>query len=464
MSRDNRSILRKGVESLYGAIIITMLILSFIFIYTSYKEDQRRSYDSVMDSLNIEHERSLENIFVSDVNYSTKQIYVSSNINTKIIGVLIRGNSTILYFDLRNNSIILSSESSTALPIDLSEKIFNYAKQGYKIYLITKRGNLIPLNIDPYISNLDNSFLRNTIYNMFDYVFYAEKNVYYVIYGNWDVYIYNQSLGLPQIYPYVYLWDINTSYTIFKAPETTYIFLKRSSQNRGVLETKSWFKLPTILYAQDPTDLRIILDIYVDTPYLGKWTRITWGSGTTTIQYFYNGSIVVIVNASWIYPGGLIAYWRYDNYVDPRTYNLTIVVRNFGLELYIEATHTLVTKDAVNRFLSNLAWTGSTGDFYYPYIFSSVMFPGGSKYIGSDLHKYLNFTFTILQGSSRQTPEPQANEVDLYISVVNYINKVYSLSIVNVSRYDPVNGYIVASNGNKIFDLSPLIYYGWSYK
>ncbi|MGC9147824.1 MAG: hypothetical protein ACP5GI_00015 [Sulfolobales archaeon] len=463
MSRNNRSRIRRGIESLYGAILTTMLIISFISLYTMYKEDQRRSYEAIINSLNIEYERSLENIFISGVNYSSKQIYISSSIDTEIVSILASRNDTTLYIDLRNTSLKIPGGLPIALPIDLSEKIFNYAKQGYKIYLITKRGNLISLNIDPYMNNLGSSLTNNTIYSMFDYVFYAEKDVYYIVYGSWDVYIYNQSLGLPQIYPYVYIWDINTSYTIFRAPESTYIFLKRSYQNRGIMETKSWFKSPTILYAQDPTDLRIILDVYLDPPYLGKWTRITWGSGTTSINYIYNGSVVIVINASWTYPGGLIAYWKYENYVEPKTYNLTVIVRNFGLELYIEATHTLVTKDAVNKFLSNLAWTGVTGDYYYPYIFSSVVFPGGSKYVGGDLYRYLNFTFSILKGSYGQTPEPQANEVDLYISVVGYVSKTYYLNIINTTKYSPVNGYIIASNGNKIFDLSPLIYYGWSY-
>jgi len=460
MSLNKRSIIYRGVESLYGAIIITMLILSFISIYLVYKEDQIRSYDDIMNSLDLEYERLLEKIYVVEVNLSSNQIFLNSNIDTDIIGILLINNSSTYYINLSNNSVRLVAGETNSLPANLSSEILNYAKQGYKIYLLSKRGNMILLNIDPFIRRISDE----PIYKLFDYVFYAEKDVYYIIYGNWDVYVYNQTLGSPQIYPYVYFWDINTSYTIFKAPENTYIYLKSSFQNRSILETKKWFKAPTILYAQDPTDLRIVFNIYLDSPYLGRWVTIYWGSGITNISYYYNGSIVINTSVSWVYPGGLQAYWRYSNSVPPKIYNFTVIVKNFGLPIIVRVYHTLITQDQVYRFIVGLAWTGTTNDYYFPYLFSSINFINGNEYVGSDLYKNIDFSFNVPPGMPTQGPSPEANEVDFYAGIVGYIASKYYLNTFNVTIYSPINGYILASNGNKIYDLSPQIYYGWSYR
>lgn len=452
-----------GVESIYGSIIVALLLSSFIGLYMIMLDNQQINYNEIMSSLNIENKRSSERVTAS---INGDKLYLSSNIESKIIMILARNYSETYYIDLSKNPIIVRPDSLTYISEDLLQWMFNMRSKGFNIFMMTGYGNIIPLNdeIDLLTRSSDNQISACFPY---DFAFNATKDVYYIIYGTWTAFV-RQNTSIGSIYSLIptYSWDINTSYTIFQSPINGTIYLRRSVGALPLLETKKWFKPPTIMYAPDPTDLRVVIRLLVDNPYGdGSWQTIYWGSGNTVITYLYNGSVLVQTNASWSYPYGAIYDSRVNNPVSPGYYRFFINITNYvALQLYLEM-HVYVRSNDATGFYNDKAWTGYTGDQYRPYLISPVSYPNGNFLNSiSDINIFRNWSFIINQGSPSQQPSPQYNGLYLFIGVSGYLGKTYTLNILNISRYSPdINGFIKADNGYLIYDLTPLFYYGWRY-
>ena len=453
---------KRGIESIYGAILATILMSSFILIYDSYITNQQRYYEDIMRSMKLEHERSLENIYIERIDPGAKQIYLSSSISTKIIGIILRSQGETVFIDLRSDPVIVRG-NLTPVPQNLSEIILDNLVGSNKIYVLTERGNIVSINTDPL-----NFFREAYRYYNFDYVILAKKDIYYILYGNWDVYILNTSLGQPQVYREVYFWDINTSYVIFRSPIDGYVFLKRSIVNKTILETKKWFSAPAPL----PRDLGVVFSI--TTNLYGQYFRYSGRLDplvNINISYQYNGS-VIISNTTTIdfrYREG-VALFNFSNIIVP--YQSTTIEVRINATIPSEYSNTIAlimnpiiyvdygssTKQnlwASNQYYSNPSWVSG---WFGLYVYSNQFSASSSGSYATNV--YVNVPTYYWDYI---VPAAQNQQV---VNVLGY--KYWTWGIVTLSNttiYRPdQRGYITASNGYLIYDLTPQIYFDWVYK
>lgn len=452
---------RRAIESVYGAIIIAILISLFVGLYISSIERQQKSYENIVGSLEIESRRFSEKV---SVKRSGNEILVSSSVDTRVIAVVARSGNTTYLLDLRDRPIEIRQDTYTTLPSDVRDWIETMWRRGLDIYMVTSNGNMIAVDSPADLSQ--GGYIGSCF--PYDIVFDGVRGVYYIIYGTWTAYIQRPDTGTYAMIP-TYTWDINTSYTIFRSPIDGKIFLRRATGSLPILETRSWFRYPTVMYAPDPTDLRVLVRIFLESPYgENKWVDIYYGSGTTNITYVYNGSVVVTTSALWYYGYGVIYSRQYPGTVPVKTYNFTVYIVNYvALPLYLTYyVYVYPSWGGWNNVRRDVAWVGSTGDMYYPYLVSNVIYVNGRELYINSITYYKDWSFSLSTPyQSNQLVSPYANSIDLYIGVQGWLGRTYTLQIVNTTVYTPnTSGYIVASNGNTIYDLTPLFYYGWVYR
>lgn len=458
----NRS---RGIESAYGAILIAILISIFIGIYTTLFSYQEKSYNDIMLSLERERLRDSEKLILTKIN---SDLMISSTVDSRIIMFLARNSVESYYLNVSQNPIIVPANKYVKIPDNVSDWIRDKWSRRLRLYAITDLGNMIDLS--SYLALIYNDANITEITSggcfYYDFVFEACKNCYYIVLGTWKAYTPSQSPPLTFYEIPVYAWDINQSYTILKSPVDGLVYLRKISDqpptqfSYPILETRNWFNIPWILYHPNPFDMRVKFDAYISDPW-NLYNTTALGGGRTNIYYSYNGSVVISIDAYWIYPTGLTIYYTTKDYVSVnKFYNFTLFVHdnylwNLTFEYRVLVNTYRVGGLYYDRLALNTRRNPDSGDLYGDLV--GVIYPNPRVVLVSEVLKSVNFSFYTNNDLSDNVY--LGKSWDNVISLTIYINPSQIVAS-NTSIYRPdSSGYITASNGYKIKEIVTKIYF-----
>ncbi|MEM4043313.1 MAG: hypothetical protein QXU60_02765 [Sulfolobales archaeon] len=450
---------RRGIEAVYGGIIIAVLISMFIGFYVMILSNQEESYKEIIGSLERERVRNMENIELSKSNNS---LILYSTTGSRIIMIIARGSDKTYYLDLRENPLEVPENSYRAVPYNISEWIRSMWSEGFKIYFLTSLGNMIDLS--SYLSRIYNGGdTINTVESggcfYYDFVFEACKDCYYIVLGTWRAYIPSTTSPITFYEIPVYAWDINKSYTILKSPYDTLIYLRKISDNPPtsypVLSTSNWFNPPSILNHPNPWDMSLKFSVNISYPW-NISTRFILGGGRTNVTYIYNGSIVVTADVYWIYPSGGSIDFTTKNYGSYNTtYSFLVAVYdNYNWNVTLSYRVVVDTYRAEGLYYDRIVT--NTRSVYYQGYYITLGDMAGVKYLNpnvisiTNITGSVNFTFYSEGDAGSGVLEGRWDNI---VRLTIYIDpSVISLSNTTIYRPD-ASGYITASNGYRIKEI-----------
>ena len=224
---------RGEASSLYGAIIMSLILAIFVSIYSAALANISRQGEVYREAVRGYFEAYSEDLDLY-WNKSSSSIYAYSSSGARVVYIVIGD----------GESIAMAMNTSIQIPPGSREEVLTAsqsrlaASSSSFVAVFTDRGRV-------YIYRWGGAGGAGEVYAIPG----AVKGIYYAVSVGASSYIafyYNQSGGRVDIA--TYRWDIDRGYIIFESPIDGTIYLERVSAILNTLNTTGWFNPPSVAY------------------------------------------------------------------------------------------------------------------------------------------------------------------------------------------------------------------------
>ena len=227
-----RLLARGEASSLYGAIVMSLILAIFASLYSAAVASLARQGEIYREAFRGYLEAYSERLDLY-WNSSSSSIYAYTETGARVVYVVASNGSSIIM--AMGSSIKLDPGSRVeVLPKDLSRYVVS--SKGF-LAVFTETGRVYT-----YRPGLGGG--AGSIYAVQG----AVRGVYYAVnvgQASYVAYYYQNGVRMNIT---TYRWDIDKDYIIFQSPIDGDIYLERSSSGLGVLNTSSWFNPPEAFY------------------------------------------------------------------------------------------------------------------------------------------------------------------------------------------------------------------------
>ena len=432
-----RLLARGEASSLYGAIVMSLILVIFASLYSSamvnlsrqgevYREVFRDLLDSSSESLDLYW------------NSSSGSIYAYSGSGSRVIYMVASNGSSIIM--AVNISLNINPGSRVELlSKDLSQRIAG--SQGF-LAVFTERGRV-------YIYRAGEGVLSNT------YALSVVSNLYYAVkvgFDSYTAYYYDQNGGRVNIT--TYRWDIDDSYIIFRSPINGTVYLEKISGSLSVLQTRNWFKPPSVDY-QKPR-----ITITLPSPWSVTKSYNLYFVFINTTSYTYNPSLgIIVARTITIAPSSATDSVSIQEYLsEGAVYTATWSISDMPSDWSVIVT--------INRLLpADLGIIGVGGircynqvpyfayiGVYSSWIAQSAIYENGPSYISISLKGQKIYIPT--DDTCRITINNPSTPIHTWLYQLTAQGPLKSYT--NTTVYTKQGNIITASNGNKIYTIDSL--------
>ncbi|MEM1611377.1 MAG: hypothetical protein QXQ57_07010 [Sulfolobales archaeon] len=269
-----RLLVRGEASSLYGAIVMSMILVIFVSLYSTSLANLARQGEAYREALRGYVEAYSEDLDLY-LNTSSGGIYAYSSSGARVIYLVI-GNRSSIAFAMNTSIEIPPGSRVEILPRSLIQS-YTYG-EGY-IAVLTERGRIYIYRWGYWSGDGDVIIIPNTASGIY-YAVRAGSNSYIAYY-------YDGSGARVNIS--TYRWDIDPNYIIFQSPINGTIYLEKTSAQLNTLDTKAWFNPPSVSYDKPR------ITISFPPPWSITKTYDLYYIFSNTTSYSYNPSIGVIV-------------------------------------------------------------------------------------------------------------------------------------------------------------------------
>ncbi len=424
-----RLLARGEASSLYGAIVMSLILVIFASLYSSAVANLSRQGEVYREAFRGLLEASSESLDLY-LNSSSGGIYAYTGSGARIIYIAASNGSSIVM--AMNTSINL--EPGSRVEVLSKDQLQQIASSKGFLAVFTERGRV-------YIYRFGDAVSSSSI------VLSAVKGIYYAIntgLTGYSAYYYQNGVRMNIT---TYRWDIDNRYIIFQSPIDGYIYLEETSAELGILNTTSWFNPPSVSY-QKPS-----VTISFPPPWSATRTHDLYSILMDTVNYYYEPALgVKVVRQIIITPSSAIG-----SVVLPDTYlswgatytaifTLTDVPSGWSVavttnrlspgDLGIVGAYTLICYSLDRYIYYRPVWVAQVASYSSTPSSFSISLDIQTLYIPTDRSCYI------------YPPSPARPTHTWYYELTAYgPAKTYT----NTTIYKKQDRLVTASNGNKIY-------------
>ncbi|MEM0472689.1 MAG: hypothetical protein QXX84_07330 [Sulfolobales archaeon] len=424
-----RLLARGEASSLYGAIVMSLILVIFASLYSSAVANLSRQGEAYREAFRGLLEASSENLDLY-LNTSSGGIYAYTGSGARIVYIAVSNGSSIVM--AMNKSIKL--EPGSRVEVLSKDQLQQAASSRGFLAVFTERGRV-------YIYRFGDGGIANT-----SIVLSAVRGIYYAIntgLTSYSAYYYQNGVRMNIT---TYRWDIDNRYIIFQSPIDGYIYLEETPAELGMLNTTSWFNPPSVSY-QKPS-----VTISFPPPWSATRTHDLYSVLMDTVSYTYDPILGVKVSRQIvIIPSSAVGSVSRETYLSwGATYTATLTLADMpsGWSISI-TTNRLSPGDLGIVGASTLICYYDWGYLYYRPTWAAQVASYSSTQTTLSISLGIQILYIPTDRDCYIYPPLPATPTHTWIYglTAQGTAKTYS----NATIYKKQDGLVTASNGNKIY-------------